>query len=102
MGLLIDSLKKEYPILIISKPACPRCDDIKQNLDEVKESYKCLDVSKIEDIYEVDSLSFVDELKNSTGCNSYPFCFYKGSFIPMDMLKKKLIKLTFDEDTNDF
>ena len=102
MMQLLDTLKNENKVLIISKPSCYKCDEIKQHMDDIKEHYKSLDVSKMDDEYDEDPLTFVDELKNTTGCSSYPFCFYEGNYVTVESLKKKLINFTFCEDTEDF
>jgi glutaredoxin len=102
MDSLLYILTKKNPILIISKPFCIQCETIKHKLKDSNFTYTIVDITTIDDEYDIDALTFVEELKNITGGTSYPFCFYEGAYIKMSDLDKKLIKFVFNEDTEDF
>ena len=86
------------PIVIFSKPSCHLCDDIKHYLVENKLDFVNIDVTQLEDEYDVDGLQLVEEMKAQTGTNMFPFCYHEGSYVVPPELKKKLIKLRFDSD----
>jgi glutaredoxin len=102
MNDTFDKLIEKNPVVIISKPFCPQCDVIKNNLKDTNTSFTNVDVSTLEDEYDIDAFTFIDNLKEYTGGTSFPFCFYEGSYIKMEELRKKLIKFNFSEDTEDF
>ena len=101
MDSLLNKLVRENRILIISKPFCFQCDKIKDQLENTDTEYTVVNVLTIDNEYGVDALTFVNELKDTTGGTEYPFCFYGGTYIKMRDLEKKLIKFVFLEDIDE-
>ncbi|QOI90228.1 hypothetical protein QKU58_gp103 [Pyramimonas orientalis virus] len=99
---VIEDLKQAHAILVFSKPSCPQCDVIKLELEKCNEPFLYLDVTTMDDDYNVDAIDVMEELKSMTGSKSFPFCFYEGNYIPIQELKKKLIKINFTYSIEDF
>lgn len=95
------SLKKylnpSEKITVFSKYNCSECSKIKSFLEENHQDYKYINIENVsnddEEIFEI-----IDELKQITKTSSFPFCFFYGSYISANELKKKLIF----ETTEDF
>lgn len=105
MSSFVTKITQDNEIVIFSKPNCSRCDVIKLFLKAESIDFIELDVTTIEDFKDfedIDSMEVVEFVKNTCNesCNPmkyYPFCFYKGFQIDMNLLKKKFINLKFDD-----
>lgn len=102
MSSFVTKITQNNEIVIFSKPYCSRCDVIKMFLKTECVEFIELDVTKIEDYEDIDLMEIIEFLKKTCNesCNPmkyYPFCFFKGIQIDMSILKKKFIKLKFDD-----
>jgi glutaredoxin len=88
-------------IVVLSKPSCVLCDNIKTYLTEHNIQFVNIDVTQLEDEFEVDGLELVEEIKKQTNANMFPFCYYQGVYIEIEDLKKKLINFQFDMNIED-
>jgi len=91
----LNNILKYNDIVVFSKPSCIKCVEIKKELKDANRRYLEIDVPSMDDEYDIDAVSVVEELKNSTKSKQFPFCFKDGEYIEVDELKKKLI--VFDE-----
>lgn len=88
-------------IVVLSKPSCVLCDNIKNYLTEHKFEFVNIDVTQLYDEFEIDGLELVEEMKEQTGANMFPFCYYQSVYTGIEDLKKKLINLQFDMNIED-
>lgn len=95
---LLTNFISKNDIVIFSKPSCCLCDEIKSFLQEHAHTFLSVDVTLVDEEYDVDGVDLVEELKTQTGKSMYPFCFHKGQCVDTHELKKKLINFDFEED----
>ncbi len=89
-------------IVIFSKPSCHLCDEIKSFLQEHRHTFLSIDVTLVDEEYDIDGVDLVEELKSQTGRNMYPFCFHEGQCVDTLELRKKLINFDFETTDQDF
>jgi glutaredoxin len=85
-------------IVIFCKPFCYECDKIKLKIQQHESEYEEVDITKIEEEYDIDSMDVVNYLKEMSGVSMFPFCFYDGKFVQTTQIEKKLIKINFEEN----
>lgn len=89
-------------IVIFSKPSCHLCDEIKSFLQEHRHTFLSVDVTLVDEEYDLDGVDLVEELKSQTGRRMYPFCFHNGQYVDTQELRKKLINFDFKTTDQDF
>ena len=95
----ITSMLKQSIIVVFSKPMCVLCDKIKKELKDTNIEFLDIDITTLDED-EVDSIEVINELKNQTKSNSYPFCFYDEEYIVWENLIKKLMMNNNNNDYN--
>lgn len=81
---LLRSLISSAPVVLLTAPGCGACIEISTWLSENCKSseWNKIFVPSLADDYEEDLVhELVDLLKETTGAKSYPFCFYRGSYL---------------------
>ena len=81
---LLQNTISSAPVVVLTVPGCEACVEISTWLSENCKSseWTKLFVPSLAGIHEEDLVyEFVDLLKETTGARSYPFCFYRGSYM---------------------
>lgn len=86
----IKNMLNQSDIVIFSKPMCVLCDKIKRELKDSNTDFLEIDITTLDED-DVDSVDVVNELKNQTKSNSYPFCFLGQEYVGQEFLIKKLM-----------
>tara|TARA_Y100000389_G_scaffold194747_1_gene225176 strand:+ start:2738 stop:3049 length:312 start_codon:yes stop_codon:yes gene_type:complete len=86
----IKNILKQSDIVIFSKPMCVLCDKIKKELKDTNTDFLEVNITTLDEDM-VDSIDVINELKNLTKNNTYPFCFQDQKYIEVEILIKKLM-----------
>lgn len=87
----LDTILNQSSIVVFSKPMCVLCDKVKQELKDSRSNFLEINITTMEDDYNVDPYDIVSELKNRSQSNFYPFCFQNTEYIDTEKLIKNLM-----------
>ena len=82
------NLIHKHKIVLFSKPCCHLCDEIKTYLKENSYGFENVDVTQLEDQYDIDGIELVEMIKSQTQSNMFPFCYYEGQYVDTHEIKK--------------
>lgn len=86
----IKNILEQSNIVIFSKPMCVLCDKIKKELKDTNTDFLEVNITNLDEDG-VDGIDVINELKNQTKSNSYPFCFQDKKYVEVEILIKKLM-----------